>query len=115
MFVYIYYLFFKAGKGDNKMSVDLVKNIICRAAHKLSALPFVVGIVLGGSRARGTHDDSSDIDIGIYYNPCKPDLAALNQMARELDDQHRDNLVVPPGARGEWVNAGGWICSGWKR
>ncbi|WP_456300800.1 nucleotidyltransferase domain-containing protein [Variimorphobacter saccharofermentans] len=30
-------------------------------------MPCIEGIVLGGSRARGTHMESSDIDIGIYY------------------------------------------------
>jgi hypothetical protein len=26
-----------------------------------------------------------------------------------LDDGHRSNLVVPPGAWGDWVNGGGWL------
>jgi len=26
-----------------------------------------------------------------------------------LDDEHRSNLVVPPGAWGDWVNGGGWL------
>ncbi|MQJ17040.1 nucleotidyltransferase domain-containing protein, partial [Escherichia coli] len=55
------------------------------------------GIVLGGSRARGTHTENSDIDIGIYYNSDSFDLTAINQIATELDDKNRNNLVVPPG------------------
>ncbi|MQH43482.1 hypothetical protein EI040_23540, partial [Escherichia coli] len=39
------------------------------------------GIVLGGSRARGTHTENSDIDIGIYYNSDSFDLTAINQIA----------------------------------
>ena len=34
--------------------------------EKLSSLSWVVGIVLGGSRAQGTHSEDSDVDIGIY-------------------------------------------------
>ena len=47
----------------------MIYNIIQSVTEKLSSLPFIEGIVLGGSRARGTHTEDSDIDIGIYYNP----------------------------------------------
>ena len=77
--------------------------------EKLSTLPCIEGIVLGGSRARGTHTEDSDIDIGIYYKSEAFDLTAINQIARELDDEHRSNLVVPPGSWGNWVNGGGWL------
>lgn len=46
----------------------MVDNIIKSVAEKLSSLSYIEGIVLGGSRARGTHTEDSDIDIGIYYN-----------------------------------------------
>ncbi len=36
-------------------------------------------------------------------------MTAINQFAAELDDEHRSNLVVPPGAWGNWVNGGGWL------
>ena len=87
----------------------MVDNIIKSVSEKLSPLPFIEGIVLGGSRARGTHTEDSDIDIGIYYNSESFDINAINQLASELDDEHRSNLVVPPGAWGEWVNGGGWL------
>lgn len=87
----------------------MVDHIIQLVTEKLSALPFIEGIVLGGSRARGTHTDDSDIDIGIYYSPESFDLTAMNQHAIELDDEHRSNLVVSPGAWGNWVNGGGWL------
>lgn len=74
-----------------------------------SSLPYIEGIVLGGSRARGTHTEDSDIDIGIYYNQESFDLTAINQIATELDDENRNNLVVPPGAWGDWINGGGWL------
>ena len=45
----------------------MIDNIIQSVTEKLSSLPYIEGIVLGGSRARGTHTEDSDIDIGIYY------------------------------------------------
>ena len=87
----------------------MVDNIIQLVTGKLSSLPCIKGIVLGGSRARGHHTEDSDIDIGIYCNSESFDLPAINQLATELDDEHRSNLVVPPGAWGEWVNGGGWL------
>ena len=45
----------------------MIYNIIQSVTEKLSSLPYIEGIVLGGSRARGTHTEDSDIDIGIYY------------------------------------------------
>ncbi|HEN8273905.1 TPA: nucleotidyltransferase domain-containing protein, partial [Enterococcus faecium] len=41
----------------------MVGNVIQIVTEKLSSLPFIEGIVLGGSRARGTHTENSDIDI----------------------------------------------------
>ncbi|NLY10743.1 MAG: nucleotidyltransferase domain-containing protein [Firmicutes bacterium] len=87
----------------------MVERILERVAEKLSSLPFIEGIVLGGSRARGTHSEDSDIDIGIYYDQQNFNLDTINQIALELDDEHRKDLVVPPGAWGEWVNGGGWL------
>lgn len=87
----------------------MAESVIKSVAEKLSSLPYIEGIVLGGSRARGTHTKDSDIDIGLYYNPELFDLNAINQLAAELDDEHRSNLVVPPGAWGDWINGGGWL------
>ncbi|WMC91417.1 nucleotidyltransferase domain-containing protein [Kineothrix sp. MB12-C1] len=87
----------------------MVDNIIQLVTEKLSSLSYIEGIVLGGSRARGTHTEDSDIDIGIYYDSEAFDLNVLNLLAAELDDDHRSNLVVPPGAWGAWINGGGWL------
>ena len=87
----------------------MVDNIIQLVREKLSSLSFIEGIVLGGSRARGTHTEDSDIDIGIYYHSESLDLDTINQLALELDDEHRSNLIAPPGAWGNWVNGGGWL------
>lgn len=87
----------------------MTNNIIKLVTEKLSSLPFVEGVVLGGSRARGTHTEDSDIDMGVYYNSELFDLTSINKVATELDDEHRSNLVVAPGAWGDWVNGGGWL------
>jgi predicted nucleotidyltransferase len=76
----------------------------------LSTLPCVDAVVLGGSRARGTATDASDIDIGIYYGAQVPfDYEAFNAVAQRFDDAHRPDIVTAPGGWGEWVNAGGWL------
>jgi hypothetical protein len=67
-------------------------------------------LVLGGSRARGTHTASSDIDLGLYYHPSRPlDLEALGLIAAELDDGRRAGLLTPLGGWGPWINGGGWL------
>lgn len=38
-----------------------------RLVEELSRLPGVQALALGGSRAAGTHSDSSDWDLGVYY------------------------------------------------
>ena len=87
----------------------MVDIIIQLVREKLSSLSYIECIVLGGSRARGTHTEDSDIDIGIYYHSESFDLITINQLAAELDDEHRSNLIAPPGAWGNWVNGGGWL------
>jgi predicted nucleotidyltransferase len=70
----------------------------------------VQAIVLGGSRARGTHHAASDIDLGIYYHSHQPlDLHALGNVATQLDDAHRPNLLTSIGGWGPWINGGGWL------
>lgn len=87
-----------------------VEKIIKDVTEKLKNVNGIVGIVLGGSRARGTHRPISDIDIGIYYDQSAGfDLQKIGEIAAEIDDEHRENLITPLGAWGEWVNGGGWL------
>jgi predicted nucleotidyltransferase len=70
----------------------------------------VAAVVLGGSRARGSHTPTSDVDLGIYYHPDRPlDLEALGHVAAEIDDEHRADLLTPIGGWGPWINGGGWL------
>jgi predicted nucleotidyltransferase len=87
-----------------------VEEILTRVVARVSKIEGVQAIVLGGSRARGTADERSDIDLGIYYDGKHPfSTTALGAAARELDDRHSDNLVTSFGDWGPGVNGGGWL------
>jgi len=79
-------------------------------ANRIKDVGGVCAVVLGGSRAIGTHTEESDIDIGIYYDPTGPlDLTALGRVAADFDDQHRTDTLTPIGGWGPWINGGGWL------
>ncbi|MEU0568785.1 nucleotidyltransferase domain-containing protein [Nonomuraea sp. NPDC005983] len=81
-------------------------------AHQLMEIPGVVAVVLGGSRARGTHRPDSDIDLGLYYRGTL-DVGALRTLAVELGGEGTE--VTAPGGWGPWVNGGGWLTiDGWR-
>jgi predicted nucleotidyltransferase len=83
---------------------------IHHVVERLQSIEGIAAIALGGSRARGNHTQKSDVDLGIYYQPENPpDLIALNQLASQLDDNHRENLITPNGEWGKWINGGGWL------
>ena len=87
-----------------------VQNIIDEIIKELNGLPGIVGVVLGGSRARGTNHATSDIDIGIYYDESAGfSINDVSRVATKLDDEHRENLVTSLGEWGAWINGGGWI------
>lgn len=71
---------------------------IATLVDRLADVSGVVAIVLGGSRADGSADASSDWDLGLYYAGGL-DMAALGQ----LGDFH------PPGSWGRIMNGGAWL------
>lgn len=92
---------------DNDNGEDAFRE---KVARRLAEVGGVLGVVLGGSRARGTHGSDSDYDFGVYYRDEDAlDLDALTETARALDDERRENLIAPPGGWGKWVNGGGWL------
>jgi hypothetical protein len=75
-------------------------------AERLVAVPGMVGVVLGGSRARGTHAPDSDTDLGLYYRGTL-DIQRLGDLARAFAGP--DAHVTELGAWGPWVDGGGWL------
>jgi predicted nucleotidyltransferase len=71
---------------------------------KLAALPHVVAVVLGGSRAAGTHRPDSDWDFGLYYRGSFDAdlLAGLGHPGH----------TAQPGEWGRIVNGGAWLSVG---
>ena len=91
-------------------NAEQIEEILSEVVSSVSKLDGIVAIVLGGSRARGTADELSDIDLGIYYDASRPfSTAALGAAAQELDDRHISGLVTEFGAWGPGVNGGGWL------
>ena len=79
---------------------------LAEVAALVATVPGVVGVVLGGSRARGTHTFDSDTDLGVYYR--RPlDLDRLGQVAKEVGGPTAQ--VTGPGGWGPWVDGGGWL------
>ena len=79
---------------------------IAALAERLGAVDGVVGVMLGGSRARGVHHPDSDVDLGVYYRP-PLDVDGLAALAREVAG--RDATVTRPGDWGPWVDGGAWL------
>ena len=75
-------------------------------ANRMAKVPGVIGVVLGGSRARGEHVEDSDVDLGLYYRP-PLDIDALAALARDVSGVGAK--VTRPGAWGRWVDGGAWL------
>ena len=75
-------------------------------ADRLVTVEGVVGVVLGGSRARGDHTADSDVDLGIYYRG-DLNIAGLGAIARDVAGP--DAEVTKRGEWGPWVDGGGWL------
>lgn len=81
------------------------------ATARLSRIPGVSAVVLGGSHARGTAGQDSDIDIAIYYHAVSPpDIDAIRQVAAELSG-NPEQQITAIYEWGRWVNGGGWLST----
>jgi predicted nucleotidyltransferase len=76
-------------------------------AGELAGLEGTVAVVLGGSRATGTHAPDSDWDLGVYYrgsrNPIDPD---------DVRGLGHGGHVSELGEWGPIVNGGAWMTIG---
>jgi len=95
------------------MGIDSIpfhkRECLSRAVALLRDVPGVLAVVLGGSYARGTQREGSDVDIGIYYSETAPfSIAAMRGVAGQLS-AGTDPLVTDFYEWGPWVNGGAWI------
>lgn len=81
---------------------------LIRMAEQVTRVDGILGVVLGGSRARGEEhaDSDSDTDLGIYYD-AGFDLADLRSVAARSAGS--DAALTEPGGWGPWVDGGGWL------
>lgn len=83
--------------------------MLARLVDALRPVEGLAGLVLGGSRGRGTAGPASDYDIGLYYEPGRPlDVAALRGAIAPLIDDPA-STVTEIGEWGPWVIGGGWL------
>lgn len=60
---------------------DLVKSL----TERLTAIPGVLAVVLGGSHARGLAQSGSDIDLGLFYSEAGPfSIEAIRSLAEAV-------------------------------
>jgi predicted nucleotidyltransferase len=89
---------------------DQLQPTLDRVRAGLEGVPGIVGLALGGSRARGTADPESDIDVGLYYDPeRRADFAVLAEALTRLDDRGRPDGCAGYGEWGPWINGGAWL------
>ena len=90
--------------------------LLARIVPRLAEVPGIAGIVLGGSRARGTATAASDYDIGLYYGPHEPlDTARLLEIAKDLVDDPAAAAITPVGGWGPRMVGGGWLKVGGRK
>jgi hypothetical protein len=77
---------------------------------KLSKVPKVAAIVLGGSYASGMQHSASDLDIGLYYSQAEPfSLEEIKRIATGISRPGLQPTVTGFYEWGAWVNGGAWI------
>lgn len=84
-------------------------------AERLSAIPGLEAVALGGSHARGRARPGSDLDIGLYYARTTPfDVALVRALAKTFNDAPSP-VVSERGGWGRWVDGGAWLTVGGQR
>jgi hypothetical protein len=89
--------------------------LLQRIVGVLAADPATRAVALGGSFARGTATQESDIDVVLYYGAdAPPDPARLAAAVGTLQPDSAPQFTAP-GAWGPWVDGGAWLAFGGQR
>jgi predicted nucleotidyltransferase len=81
-----------------------------RVSSDLAAVPGVVAVALGGSRASGAAHSSSDYDLGLYFREnAGLDVERLLEAVKGLVDDFGAAAVTEVGGWGPWIVGGGWL------
>ena len=96
--------------------MDTSDPLLERVSAALAAVPGVVSVVLGGSRAVGAAHASSDTDIGLYFSErAELDVERLRGVVRSLVDEPEAAQVTEVGGWGPWIVGGGWLTIGGQK
>jgi Nucleotidyltransferase domain len=91
-------------------------SLLDRVTPVLAAVPGVVALVLGGSRASGAAHSGSDYDLGLYFRRAAGlDVARLLEAAKGLVDDPGAATVTEVGGWGPWIVGGGWLTIAGKK
>lgn len=83
--------------------------LLQQLTDELRRVEGIAAIVLGGSYASGTQQETSDLDVGLYYAQERPfSIAAIRAIA---DSVSAESPATVTGFYdwGRWVNGGAWI------
>jgi hypothetical protein len=88
--------------------MDMPDLLLEGVSAALAAVPGVVAVVLGGSRATGAAHASSDTDIGLYFSEHAGfDVDRLRDVVGGLVDEPAAAQVTEVGGWGSWIVGGG--------
>jgi hypothetical protein len=90
--------------------------LLDRISPVLAAVPGVVAVVLGGSRASGASHSASDFDIGLFFRESGGlDVGALLKAVKGQVDEPEAAAVTEVGGWGPWIVGGGWLTIAGKK
>ena len=90
------------------MRMETPDPVLERVSAALAAVPGVVAVALGGSRATGAEHSASDYDIGLYFSEAAGlDVKRLLEAAKGLVDDSDAAGVTEVGGWGPWIVGGG--------
>jgi hypothetical protein len=95
---------------DNISHIPQQKQLLLEElVGQLRRIEGIEAIVLGGSYAAGTYDETSDLDIGVYYLEAKPfSVEKIRRIAQGIS-VNAAATVTDFYEWGAWVNGGTWI------